>query len=68
MTNNELENLLTLARRTPGWNFREHPPQRAQLHGGCELIVMPPVLWRGFRCTARPTEPCELILLYRRAA
>jgi hypothetical protein len=26
--------------------FREYPPQRARLRGGCELIVIPAWLWR----------------------
>jgi len=60
MTNDELQNLLALALKSQGWNFREYPPQRARLHGGCELIVLPPVLWRGLKCNPRPTGRCKV--------
>jgi len=61
----DLESLLALAQRTQGWNFREHPPQRAVLPGGCELIVVPPWLWRP-RCGPRPFPECAPIP-FRRA-
>jgi hypothetical protein len=55
-----LDELLRWAARGKGWAFREYPPQRKTLAGGCELIVVVPVLWRG-RITPRPTTPCERI-------
>jgi len=59
MTNDELETLLSIAQRTQGWNFREWPPQHARLAGGCELIVMPPWLWRRRIGVPRPrTASC----------
>lgn len=56
----ELDNMLALAQKTPGWNFRDHPPQRADLPGGCELIVVPPWLWRP-RVGPRPRPVCPPI-------
>ncbi|UGB39124.1 hypothetical protein [Frateuria soli] len=57
-TNDDLDNLLALAERTPGWNFREYPPQRARLRGNCELIVVPPWLWRSrYRGPVGQTRP-----------
>jgi hypothetical protein len=47
ITDHELETLLALAQKTQGWNFRQCPPQRTYLDGGCELIVIAPMLWRG---------------------
>jgi hypothetical protein len=63
-SNEELDRLLATAQKTPGWNFREWPPIRARL-GKCELIVIVPILWRGLRCSPRPTAPFELIPLRR---
>lgn len=60
MTDDELENLIAITKRSRGWNNREYPPQRVALEGGCELIALAPVLWRGFRCNSRPKEPCRL--------
>lgn len=65
MTNDELNKFLSIAQRTRGWVFREYPPQRVTLNGGCELIVLPPVLWHGLKCNPLPAEPCELIPLRR---
>jgi len=42
----DLEKLIDLANHSRGWVFREYPPQRARLRGGCELIVIPAWLWR----------------------
>ena len=44
--NDEIEKLVGLAQHSRGWVFREYPPQRARLRGGCELIVIPAWLWR----------------------
>jgi hypothetical protein len=46
MKTTELEQILALARKTQGWNFREHLPQRVPLTARCELIVIPPWLWQ----------------------
>ena len=56
MKTTELENLLAMAEKTQGWNFREWPPQRAQLTERCELIVIPPWLWRRRCGIARPSH------------
>ncbi len=56
----ELESMLALAQKTPGWNFREYPPQRADLPGGCELVAVPPWLWRP-RVGPRPRPVCAPI-------
>jgi hypothetical protein len=56
MKTTDLENLLALAEKTQGWNFREYPPQYAKLIGGCELIVIPPWLWRRRCGIARPQQ------------
>jgi len=42
----DIEKLIDLAQHSRGWVFREYPPQRARLRGGCELIVIPAWLWR----------------------
>jgi len=46
MKDENIDVLINLAQRSRGWVFREYPPQRARLHGGCELIVIPAWLWR----------------------
>ncbi|WP_395117735.1 hypothetical protein ACFCQI_14215 [Rhodanobacter sp. FW102-FHT14D06] len=56
----ELESMLALAERSQGWNFREYPPQRMRLRGNCELIVVPPWLWRP-RVGPRPRPVCAPI-------
>lgn len=56
----ELESMLALAERSQGWNFREYPPQRMRLRGNCELIVVPPWLWRP-RVGPRPRPACAPI-------
>jgi hypothetical protein len=56
----ELESLLALAERSRGWAFREYPPQRMKLRGNCELIVVPPWLWRP-RVGPRPRAVCPPI-------
>lgn len=42
-----LDELLRWAARGKGWAFREYPPQFKTLAGGCQLVVIVPVLWRG---------------------
>lgn len=49
MSSTELDTLVAMAQKSPGWNFREWPPQRAQIGSGCTLIVVPPWLWRSQR-------------------
>lgn len=44
-----LDDVLALAQKTPGWNNRTCPPQRARLAGGCVAYILPPILWRR-RC------------------
>lgn len=56
----ELDKLLALAERSRGWAFRECPPQRMRLRGGCELVVIPPWLWRP-RVGPRPRPVCPPI-------
>lgn len=51
-----ISDLLELAQKTKGWPFRDYPPQRAKLIGGCELIVIPPWLWRRRCGIARPQQ------------
>jgi len=46
MKDEKIDALINLAQRSRGWVFREYPPQRARLRGGCELIVIPAWLWR----------------------
>jgi hypothetical protein len=54
MKNNTVSELIALAQKSPGWNFRDCPPQRITL-GYCELVVLVPTLWRG-RCRALPAK------------
>jgi len=61
-----IESIIALAQKNQGWNFREYPPQRAILAGGCELIVLVPTLWRGYRCTPR-RGPAQIVKLLRAA-
>lgn len=63
----DLDDLLGLAQKSRGWVFREYPPQRAHLRGNCELIVIPPWLWRG-RCRPRPASTGELVSFHKRVA
>ena len=56
----ELTSILALAQRTPGWNFRECPPQRARLQGGCELVMIPAWLWRP-RSSRRRVDSTEVV-------
>lgn len=62
----ELDDLLALAERSQGWNFREYPPQRMRLRGNCELIVVPPWLWRPRLRLVQPRPECPPIP-FRRA-
>lgn len=62
-----LESLLALALKTQGWNFREYPPQRVQISKHCELIVIPPWLWRR-RCGVEQPRPQCAPIAFRRTA
>lgn len=62
--NDEIDNLIRLAARSQGWVFREYPPQRAMLCGGCELIVIPAWLWQP-RPQRRHLRPAHVVPLRR---
>jgi hypothetical protein len=47
----ELDAVLKLTLKTPGWNGRTAPPQFVDLGCGCELVAIPAYLWRA-RCSA----------------
>jgi len=62
--NDEIAKLVNLAQHSRGWAFREYPPQRARLRGGCELIVIPAWLWRP-RPRLREAVQAEVIQMRR---
>ncbi|HEY2396428.1 MAG TPA: hypothetical protein VGH81_10690 [Rudaea sp.] len=63
----DLESLLALSLKTQGWNFREYPPLRVRLTSRCELIVIPPWLWRR-RCGVSLPESTRAPIEFGRSA
>jgi hypothetical protein len=74
VSGDELDRLLAMAPRTPGWNMRDRwPPAFVTIDGnhghGCALAVVPAVHWRSQRCwRERPACPQVVRFPSRRAA
>lgn len=66
MKDEKIDALIHLAQHRRGWVFREYPPQRARLLGGCELIVIPAWLWRP-RPHLQTSSRAEVIQMRRTA-
>lgn len=58
-----VDELVRLAQKSPGWNMRELPPQRKTLAGGCELVMLPPTLWRPRARGPLPRTNCKVAVL-----